>query len=170
MLELGEGPFRYAGPETLMHKDSQLKETYSKLKRSKDEKMVELFNLKQTESELTSKLCAQPTVVAVDKIPSQADLDRIKENIRRLNHLRDERWHEFKTGREEIDRHLRLLGEEPHTATETQLRHSSDDSYFVLDPDNLTELKAYKERLMQQKFEREQYKQRLEEQIAAVGR
>ena len=170
VLELGHAPFRYTGPETLMHKDSQLKEIHQELKKSKDKQMVALFNLKQTESELTSKLCQRPTLVAVDKIPTQADLDRIRENIRRLNHLRDERWHEFRQGREEIDLHLRVLGEAPQTATETQLRQSSDDSYFALDPDNLIELKAYKERLERQKHDREQYKQRLEEQIAAVGR
>lgn len=169
-LELGRGPFRYTGPETLLHKKSRLEEIHQELKKSKDEKMVELFNLKQIESELTSKLSQRPALVPVDKIPSPSDLDTIRESIKRLKMLRDERWMEFSTMREECSQNLNIMGERPKTTFEEQVINHNDDSYFACDPDNLVDLRQFRDRLSQQKSKREQYKNDLEEKIQAVGR
>ena len=56
--------------------------------------------------------------VPVDKIPSPSDLDMIRESIKRLKMLRDERWMEFSTMREECTQNLNIMGERPKTTFE----------------------------------------------------
>ena len=51
-----------------------------------------------------------------------------------------------------------------------QVINHNDDSYFACDPDNLVDLRQFRDRLSQQKSKREQYKNDLEEKIQAVGR
>merc|ERR1711970_155983 len=95
-LELGHPVYQYRGSSLLIVKEKALKEEHQKLKYQKDQRMIELMNLKQEESDLCAKLGQTAAYVSSEKIPTSADLNSIKENIKRLKLLRDERWSEFK--------------------------------------------------------------------------
>ena len=62
------------------------------------------------------------------------------------------------------------MGEEPKNQLEQQVLSNTDDSYFALDPDNLTEVRSYNARVNQLKTKRDQYRHELEEKITAVAR
>ena len=62
------------------------------------------------------------------------------------------------------------MGEQPKNQLEQQVLSNTDDSYFALDPDNLTEVRSYNARVNELKTKRDHYRQELEEKIAAVAR
>ena len=77
----------------------------------KDQRMIELMNLKQEESDLCAKMGQTSAYVSSEKIPSSTDLNLIKENIARLKLLRDQRWSEFNQLKDQIKTNHKLLHE-----------------------------------------------------------
>lgn len=169
-LELGHPVYTYRGSHLLIVKEKVLKEEHQRLKYQKDQRMIELMNLKQEESDLCAKMGQTSAYVSSEKIPSSTDLNLIKENIARLKLLRDQRWSEFNQLKDQIKTNHKILHERVDDPFLKNMVLEEPDSFAALNSDNLDDMRDKNKRWTDERKRRQHKKEQLEEKVSAVAR
>ena len=168
--ELGNPVYQYKGPAQCLPKEKIIAQDLRVLKEAKENRMVELFQLKQAEEELCDKLVQQPAYVSSEKIPTSIDLELIRENIRKLEKLKSERWEEFRCLKRNIAQSCDLMGETPDESLTRHVIGGEADSFCAVNPENLADLRNAKAELDERKEKRTLEKEHFEHQITIIAR
>ena len=168
--ELGNPVYQYKGPAQCLPKKEIIAQDLRVLKEAKENRMVELFQLKQAEEELCDKLVQQPAYVSSEKIPTSIDLELIRENIRKLEKLKSERWEEFRSLKRNIAQSCDLMGETPDESLTRHVIGGEADSFCAVNPENLEDLRNAKAELDERKEKRTLEKEHFEHQITIIAR
>ena len=84
-----------------------------RLEAMKQERMREVLNLKSIDEELCTKLCMDPYYISSTTVPTTAQLDGVKDHIKRMEEEKFDREERFITMKEAILRLYTDLEEEP---------------------------------------------------------
>lgn len=169
-IELGNPQFQYHGPPEVMQKESALSNELKRLETAKEKRMVILFELKTQEQQLCDKLVVTPAYVPADKIPTSYDLDIIRDNIKKMEKLKQERWDEFESLKRDICHSYDIIGETPSEPFTQDIIRDEPDSFVAVNPDNLEELRATKRLLDERREERTLQKDFYYNQILPIAR
>jgi len=132
----------------------QLKLNFLSLERERNEKMTEFRSMIDEERALAVKLGLEAVDVDEDTIPSQEDISRVENNLRRLVKVKDEREIQVFTMKEKIITLMDKLGMDMN-ATTLSLVLDGDDRLDSLKPDDLRSVQHTMDELTKSVEERE---------------
>jgi len=113
-----------------------VKEQAQKLEKMKELRMREVLSLKSKDEDLCHRLCMDPFYISSDVVPTTAQLEQLKDHIRRMEDekfLREERFIELK---DSILMLYEELEDEPVTDMEREIA-CEDTDRFILSSSNL---------------------------------
>jgi len=113
-----------------------VKEQAQKLEKMKELRMREVLSLKSKDEDLCHRLCMDPFYISSDVVPTTAQLEQLKDHIRRMEDekfLREERFIELK---DSILMLYEELEDEPVTDMEREIA-CEDADRFILSSSNL---------------------------------
>ena len=110
-----------------------------KLEVMKEERMREVLKLKNMDEDLCMKLNMDPYFISGTTVPTTAQLDGLKDHIRRMEELKFDREEQFITMKETILSLYEELEEEPLSDMEREVA-CEDTERFTLSASNLTEV------------------------------
>ena len=98
---------------SLLKLQDAVKVEAKRLEAMKQERMREVLNLKSIDEELCTKLCMDPYYISSTTVPTTAQLDGVKDHIKRMEEEKFDREERFITMKEAILRLYTDLEEEP---------------------------------------------------------
>ena len=101
--------------------------------------MTEVLKLKNMDEDLCMKLSMDPYYISGTTVPTTAQLDGLKDHIRRMEELKFDREEQFITMKETILSLYEELEEEPLSDMEREIA-CEDTERFTLSANNLTEV------------------------------
>ena len=111
--ELGV-PFEEPDPNlSLLKLQHAVRAEARKLEAMKEERMREVLQLKSLDEELCNKLCMDPYYISSTTVPTTAQLDAVKDHIKRMEEEKFDREERFINLKESILRLYTELEEEP---------------------------------------------------------
>ena len=111
--ELGV-PFEEPDPNlSLLKLQHAVRAEARKLESMKEERMREVLKLKSLDEELCNKLCMDPYYISSTTVPTTAQLDAVKDHIKRMEEEKFDREERFINLKESILRLYTELEEEP---------------------------------------------------------
>ena len=111
--ELGV-PFEEPDPNlSLLKLQHAVRAEARKLEAMKEERMREVLKLKSLDEELCNKLCMDPYYISSTTVPTTAQLDAVKDHIKRMEEEKFDREERFINLKESILRLYTELEEEP---------------------------------------------------------
>ena len=99
--------------QSLLKLQQAVKIEAKRLEAMKQERMREVLNLKSIDEELCTKLCMDPYYISSTTVPTTAQLDGVKDHIKRMEEEKFDREERFITMKEAILRLYTDLEEEP---------------------------------------------------------
>ena len=133
----GDDPV-YSSQTPLLQLYSQLKSEVIRLESMKEERMVEVRGLKKQDEELCCKLSMDPFYISSTTVPTSAQLEGIKDHIKRMEELKFEREEQFITTKNSILSLYTELEEEPASDIERMIA-CEDTEHFTLSASNLSQ-------------------------------
>jgi len=133
---------RYDEPDSslsLLMLQKAVKAEAKKLEVMKEERMREVLKLKNMDEDLCMKLNMDPYFISGTTVPTTAQLDGLKDHIRRMEELKFDREEQFITMKETILSLYEELEEEPLSDMEREVA-CEDTERFTLSASNLTEV------------------------------
>merc|ERR1719450_1544840 len=133
---------RYDEPDpslSLLSLQKAVKAEAKKLEVMKEERMKEVLKLKNEDEDLCMKLSMDPYFISNTTVPTTAQLDGLKDHIRRMEELKFDREEQFITMKETILSLYEELEEEPLSDMEREVA-CEDTERFTLSASNLTEV------------------------------
>merc|ERR1719322_2183754 len=133
---------RYDEPDSslsLLMLQKAVKAEARKLEVMKEERMKEVLKLKNEDEDLCMKLSMDPYFISNTTVPTTAQLDGLKDHIRRMEELKFDREEQFITMKETILSLYEELEEEPFPDMEREIA-CEDTERFTLSASNLTEV------------------------------
>merc|ERR1719232_1185603 len=133
---------RYDEPDpslSLLSLQKAVKAEAKKLEVMKEERMKEVLKLKNEDEDLCMKLSMDPYFISNTTVPTTAQLDGLKDHIRRMEELKFDREEQFITMKETILSLYEELEEEPFSDMEREIA-CEDTERFTLSANNLTEV------------------------------
>jgi len=109
-----------------------------KLEAMKEERMREVLKLKSIDEELCNKLCMDPYYISSTTVPTTAQLDGVKDHIKRMEEEKFDREERFINLKEAILRLYTELEEEPESDMEREIA-CEDTERFILSSTNLSQ-------------------------------
>ncbi|XP_072261506.1 protein regulator of cytokinesis 1-like isoform X2 [Pyxicephalus adspersus] len=131
---------------TILQIERDLRVRLELLTQKKTERLEELRLLQQKDQELCSDLCVTPYYIPSGSIPSQAQLEELKEHIRAQSEEKKKRLEVFSSLRAEIRQCLDEMGRQPENSLE-QDAICEDEEAFFLTPENIKALTVLKAQL-----------------------
>ena len=133
----GDDPV-YSSQTPLLQLYSQLKSEVTRLESMKEERMVEVRGLQKQDEELCCKLSMDPFYISSTTVPTSAQLEGIKDHIKRMEELKFEREEQFITTKNSILSLYTELEEEPASDLERMIA-CEDTEHFTLSASNLSQ-------------------------------
>ncbi|XP_018413418.1 PREDICTED: protein regulator of cytokinesis 1-like [Nanorana parkeri] len=131
---------------TILQIERDLRVRYEFLIKQKTDRLEELKLLQQKDQALCSDLCVTPYYIPSGCIPSNKQLEELKEHIRAQTEEKKKRLEVFSSLRAEIRQCLDEMGQKPENSLE-QDAICEDDEAFFLTPENIRALTVLKEQL-----------------------
>ncbi|KAM9329143.1 protein regulator of cytokinesis 1-like [Gastrophryne carolinensis] len=131
---------------TVLQIERDLRVRLELLMKQKNERLEELKLLQEKDQELCSDLCVTPYYIPSGSIPSDKQLQELKEHIKTQTEEKRKRLEVFSTLRTEIRQCLDQMGRPPENSLE-QDAVCEDEEAFFLTPENIKALSVLKEQL-----------------------
>merc|ERR1719445_19297 len=109
-----------------------------KLEAMKEERMKEVLKLKSLDEELCTKLCMDPFYISSTTVPTTAQLEGVKDHIKRMEEEKFDREERFINLKESILQLYTELEEEPVSDMEREIA-CEDTERFILSSTNLSQ-------------------------------
>ncbi|XP_033102800.1 protein regulator of cytokinesis 1-like isoform X2 [Anneissia japonica] len=138
--ELGEEDVRPEEGLTILQLEKILRSQVDSLSKVKQQRLDYLKNLKDTEQALCDALCVTPYYIPTGIVPTQKDLDKLKENIASLTAEKAKRQSTFASVKKEIVALFESLEQGPNTSFEREVVCEEEDT-FQLSMANIDALK-----------------------------
>ncbi|XP_072518026.1 protein regulator of cytokinesis 1 isoform X2 [Salminus brasiliensis] len=139
-LELSMESYKVEEDLTVLQMEKNLRCRLETLQKEKNERLRELNNLRQQDEELCVTLCATPYYIPSGSMPSQTQLQELREHIKNLSEEKESRVKVFSGLREDIKSLMDEMGHEPETSLERE-SVCSDTDIFLLTHENIQALK-----------------------------
>uniref|UniRef100_A0A8B9JFT0 Protein regulator of cytokinesis 1-like n=1 Tax=Astyanax mexicanus TaxID=7994 RepID=A0A8B9JFT0_ASTMX len=139
-LEMSMDPYRLEEDLTVLQLEKNLRCQLETLQKEKNERLRELNDLRQQDEELCVTLCSTPYYIPSGSLPSQTQLQELKEHIKNLSVEKESRVKVFSGLREDIKNLMDEMGHEPETSLERD-SVGSDTDIFLLTHENIQALK-----------------------------
>ncbi|CAK8677002.1 unnamed protein product [Clavelina lepadiformis] len=143
-------PYEMPFGMTIMEREKDLRLCVNRLNKLKRERLCLLTSLKSVEQELCDQLCATPCYIATGSIPSEEQLEQLKDHIETLKTEKQRRKEMFSTKKAEIISMYSELDLNPQTSFAQELITEEMDSY-CLSRGKLDELEDLRKGLTDQK-------------------
>ncbi|KAK2827392.1 hypothetical protein Q7C36_018318 [Tachysurus vachellii] len=139
-LELSLEPYKVEEDLTVLQLEKNLRCHLEVLQKEKSERLRELSELTQQDEELCVTLCSTPYYIPTGSMPSQTQLQELREHIKKLSKEKESRVKVFSGLREDIRSLMEEMGHEPETSLERD-SVCSDTDIFLLTHENIKALK-----------------------------
>jgi len=121
--------------QSLIELTNFVKKEALRLKKMKEDRMVEVLKLKRQDEELCTKLCMDPFYSTT--VPTTAQLEGLKDHIKRMDDEKYDREEKFMTLKDNILKLYEELEHEPISDFEREIA-CEDAEYFILSSSNLS--------------------------------
>ncbi|XP_071946769.1 protein regulator of cytokinesis 1-like isoform X2 [Antedon mediterranea] len=138
--ELGEEHVKPDEGLTILQLEKLLRSQVDSLSKVKQQRLDYLKSLKETEQALCDALCVTPHYIPTGIVPTQKDLDKLKEHIESLTSEKANRQSIFSSTKKEIVSLFENLEQGPNTSFEREVLCEEEDT-FQLSLANLEALK-----------------------------
>ncbi|XP_051733713.1 protein regulator of cytokinesis 1 isoform X1 [Ctenopharyngodon idella] len=139
-LELSVEPYKLEEDLTVLQMEKNLRCRVESLLKEKNERLKELSDLKKQDEELCVTLCSTPYYIPSGSVPSQTQLQELKEHVEKLSKEKENRVKIFSGLREDIRTLMDEMGHEPESSLERE-SICPDTDIFLLTHDNIKALK-----------------------------
>jgi len=123
---------------SLLRLQSAVRAEARKLEAMKEERMREVLKLKSLDEELCNKLCMDPYYISSTTVPTTAQLDGVKDHIKRMEEEKFDREERYINLKEGILHLYTELEEEPVSDMEREIA-CEDTDRFILSTTNLSQ-------------------------------
>ncbi|XP_043076816.1 protein regulator of cytokinesis 1 [Puntigrus tetrazona] len=138
-LELGVEPCKLEEKLTVLQMEKNLRCRVESLLKEKNERLREMNDLKKQDEDLCVTLCATPYYIPSGSVPSQSQLQELKEHVEKLSKEKVSREKVFSGLRDDIRSLMDEMGHEPESSLERE-SICPDTDIFLLTHDNIKAL------------------------------
>ncbi|TSX03300.1 Sulfate anion transporter 1 [Bagarius yarrelli] len=138
-LELSLEPYKVEEDLTVLQLEKNLRCRLEALQKEKSERLRELNDLMHQDEELCVTLCVTPYYIPTGSMPSQTQLQELREHIKQLSKEKESRVKVFSGLRQDIRNLMDEMGHEPETSLERE-SVCSDTDIFLLTRENIKAL------------------------------
>ncbi|XP_071480181.1 protein regulator of cytokinesis 1-like isoform X1 [Diadema antillarum] len=166
-LELGLQPFEPESGLSILQLEKALRLQVDTLSTKKEERMTSLESLKKVEQHLCDILCTTPYYIPTGTVPTEEQLETLKEHIDTLSTEKDQRHKTFTSTKKEILVLMDHLEQGPETSFEREVICEEEES-FLLSKENIQALKDLQQELEFKDTENKHIAEDLRDKVTAL--
>ncbi|KAL7988572.1 hypothetical protein Chor_007491 [Crotalus horridus] len=138
--QLGLDPYKADDGLTILQSEKEYRLALERALKEKQERLEKLTQLQREDQALCTELCVAPYYIPTGSIPNTTELEELKEHIKNLLEVKEQRLEEFHKLRREIRLYSKEIGHVPDGTLENNTLCDDEEGYICLTKKYLEDL------------------------------